>query len=260
MNAQAPPRHSPARAIPRRAWRIARWPLYGLVGLLVSSWIAVSIGTAIYNANGQPANYEKERRLQRLRTIAAMMTSFPINQGLGQAHRMYLGPRFGFLGKVHPNVSGVQVGRLVVHSDDVATLVGQEDHTAAETRFCLLIEGADEAIAAMLVAGAARPTLGAPAARAGLLHESPALYEVAVWRNDEILLTVEARRDGKSRYTIIINAVHQTDPRFRTRWETGGLMAGHRHAEEVRRQLREGAPPPAEVPPPTPPSPFLGYP
>lgn len=226
------------KRVAKRTIRFVKWPLFAIVLLLCGSYVAYGIGMFIYNQRERPNSYENERETQSLRILVAQISA-----------RRYESNSFGGL---HAGVPEKQFllesnywrpagGQYLVHGES-ASAIYQTNRNNIVTRYCALVSGLDEDLLRSLdiYVSSNRPF----DASAGIIDETIGLYETNVLRDETQIITFEYRLDANNTYTVIVNAISPNDPRFMTRWETGGLMPTHHHAEKIREQL---AHPPART-------------
>lgn len=254
-----PPHSSPARPRERgvvaslaiMSGKLLAWPVCGLAGLLVATSFSFLIAQGVYLRNKE--QYPDYRTRERAR-----------DAGMVISHLRNPAARQGDLWGIEMGVATVEVARAGARrflpsrdgtwrsqtTENVRAIV-QQRPDGAVTRYHLALRGLDDGMvenSQLLLRGA----IGDPDATAGAL-DLPRSYRTTVWRHPDRLVTVEYDPDGLGGWTMRLNAIHRTDPRFELRWERGGLHAAHRDVEAIRDALRESDAEPELDPDATPP-------
>jgi len=217
----------------RFAWVLVRWPLLSVLGLAVASAAAMGLGILVYRWRGEPNNWRHRERQMETARFLAMANPQPV------ASRLFSGlgvgiPRTQFVYRQWTDAGG---GALAWEKSKVRALF-ETDRTERVTRIVILASEMDETNTRSLLMRIPR-TWGAPAVSAGDVGGEFRLPELSMWRFRDSVHILELDLDESTReYRMQLTLLWREDPRRRLRPETEGLPPWHRHAEEVRKQLK----------------------
>lgn len=217
----------------RFTWRMLRFPVYAVLGLLFATSIAFGIGYAIYDLGGSTNSYDDMRSRQ---ITHAFVSSILFRSTGPEIGAFQIGaPRNVF--EQRSRFTWRPAGGNALAYQEVASAVYQADGSDRVTRVCIMINNLNEAVRGNAT-NRARAVLGPPDAELGP-YLATRLPETLVWVRDDRLLTLEFRNDAPGTDTMILNMIHRDDPRFAIRRETGGLPLTHRQSDKVRKLIRQ---------------------
>jgi hypothetical protein len=221
---------------------VIRWPFWGLILLAVGSLIAFGLGYAVYTAKGQPRNWVTTRNNAHVRSMTA---SYWTRQRDGR--RWFMGRALGETRRSILALAGMQSPWELIEEPVIRNATGtwvlyRWQPGGLISRYHTQHHGLDRENAKALVNGL-QAVWGQPQAKAAPFEPLSSVCRVNVWRNTREIHFLELRPQRDGTYTMTIESVASEDPRFRSRWDRGGLPPVHPHVDEVAAQLAQQSPP-----------------
>ncbi len=223
------------------------------MALLASAGISYGLGLMIYEYQGRPDSWEQRERQTQVRImLGSCRPSISMSEGRLFSELELEISEERFLRRAQRN-AWENVASGVLKNDERGAVVYHLAQDGRVSRYHYYMDDFESnamwRLVTMLNVG-----YGPAVAKAGPIDAKSGIYEAMVWRSDNSIFLLEFTPDyrqpfGETFYSVKISAISQLDPRYKSRWDTGGLLSVDQHAEEIRNQLAGITPTPVDPAP-----------